>query len=90
MHKKMKDQVNEMIYQYFWGYVNGIIDDDYELLTRQGWIDYMLMCLRMDAERGQMVNGLEFKHLYFAGKETIIKEINKFLNQDEAQKYILK
>lgn len=85
---KLKDQVLEMIHQNFWGYVNGIIDDDYEPLTRQGYIDYILEGLRRDAESGSIVNDLEFKHLFFYGKANIVKAINKFLDSDEAQEYI--
>ena len=90
MTKQLKAQVNEMIYSNFYGYVNGIENDGYKLLTRAEWIDYILNGLKMDIEHGAIVNGLEFKHLYFYGKENIIKAINKFLDSDDdAHKYIL-
>ena len=83
-------QVNEMIYQNFYGYVNGIIDDNYELLTRSEWVEYIIEGLRRDAEHGQIVNGLEFKHLYFYGKDQIVKAINKFLDQETGANEFIK
>ena len=85
----LKSNVNEWLHMTIYGYINGIIDDNYELMTRDGWLNYLMICLDMDAKSNQMVNGLEFKHIYFYGKENIKKLAIEFLKRDDVKKYVL-
>ena len=85
----MIGDVKEWLNMTIWGYINGIVDDNYELMTREQWIDYIMTVLDMDAQSNQMVNGLEFKHIYFCGKEKIKKLANEFLNDEEIKQYVI-
>ena len=91
MKRTMKNDVIEFIESTVWGYINGIVDDNYDLMTLEGWTDYIMTSLDMDAQGGQRVNGLEFQHLYFYGKDKIKKEAIKYLTTTEdIQEYIVK
>lgn len=87
--RTLLSDVKEWIEMTIWGYINGINDADYELMTQEDWIEYAMMCLDMDAESNQMVNGLEFKHIYFYGKENIKKLVIEYLNSDDVKEYVL-
>ena len=71
------------------GYINGINDAGYELMNEKDWIDYIMDTLDLDAGSDQMVNGLEFKHIYFYGKEKIKKLAIEYLKSDDVIEYVL-
>lgn len=87
--RTLVNDVKEWIEMTVWGYINGIEDDNYELMNQEEWIEYAMMCLDMDAESNQMVNGLEFKHIYFYGKEKIKKLVKEYLKREDVKNYVL-
>ena len=88
MANTLKRQAREYIESTFWGYVNGIVDDNYEVLTEDGWIEYITKNRDMDIAHNQRVNGNEFRHLLFFGNENFTEEIKRFLRTKDAQEYI--
>ena len=88
--RTLRNDVKEWLEMTVWGYINGIIDDNYEPMTREGWLDYIMQTLDIDASSNQMVNGLEFKHIYFYGKEKIAKIADEYLNDEDVKEYVVR
>ena len=86
--RTLKGDVMEWLEMTVWGYINGIEDAGYEILTQPEWMDYIMDCLDMDANSDQMVNGLEFKHIYFYGKDKIKKIAAEYLKTDDVKQYV--
>lgn len=80
-NKRLQRQVREYIKMTVYGYLNGCVDDGYEALTVEKWIEYVMRSLELDLN--SIVNGEEFRHLYFYGKQNIVDEIHRFLQTDE-------
>lgn len=76
-----RQQLHDYIEMTVYGYLNGCVDAGYEPMTEDGWVEYVWTCLAMDKDT--MVNGQEFKHLYFCGREKIEAETRKFVRADE-------
>lgn len=87
--RTLLNDVKEWLEMTVWGYINGINDAGYEKMTRDEWIDYIMETLDIDAESGQKVNGLEFKHIYFYGKEKIKKIAENYLKDEEVKEYVI-
>ena len=91
MRRTLEKQVRQYIEDTIEGYINGIRDCDYEYLTRDQWKNYVIDSLRIDAESGMIVNGVEFKHLYFAGKAEIERMTYKYIDTyKDMQEYIVR
>jgi len=78
---KLQDQLKEYIQMTVYSYLNGCEDDNYEPLTEDDWVEYVLSNLEHDKDI--MINGQEFKHLYFCGKDKIAAATRKFVQADE-------
>lgn len=89
MARTMLGDVREWLDMTVWGYINGINDCGYELMTRAEWMEYIMQTLDMDAQSGQRVNGLDFKHIYFCGKAKIEKLAAEYLSRPEFEEYII-
>ena len=86
---KIEKQVSDYIFGAAWGYVNGIVDDGYEKLTEDQWVDYIMKSREYDVQHNLIVNGEESRHLRFYGNDNFIAKIRHFLAHDKAiQKYI--
>lgn len=68
------------------GYLNGVRDGDYSPMTRAEWIEYINYGIVADATEGAIVNGNEFKHLMFYGKENRMSMIETYVDNYEGIK----
>ena len=90
MNKRLKNQVLEYIASTIEGYLNGCYDDNYDPMTKEQYIDYVIEGLRMDVAAGMIVNGEEFKHLYFYGLDKIKALTADYIdNYDDIKPYLL-
>ena len=83
---ELKKQVREYITSIAYMYLNGANDvgaGDYPKLTERQWIDYILREWETDVAHNMGVNGMEFRHLRFFGKQAFIDEIRKVVAEDE-------
>lgn len=85
---KLEMQVKYYIASTVESYLNGCYDAGYEAMTIEGWTEYVWNCLQYDKDA--MVNGKEFKHLNFLGKENIVKLTKSFItNYEDAKAYTI-
>ena len=54
-----------------YGYINGINDCDYPDLTKSEWIRYIVQGVKMGASDYLNINGLDYRHLNFAGDDRL-------------------
>lgn len=87
--KTLLEEVRSYIADTVEGYLNGCRDCGYEPMTEQEWIEYVEESLRLDQD--MIVNGAEFKHLKFFGKEKFRAEVKKYLSEyPDVQEWIIR
>lgn len=88
-NNKLRQQVRDYIKSTVEGYLNGCYDGGYEPMTKEEWLEYVWKSLIMD--RDAIVNGEEFEHLFFFGKENFLKEVERYLETyDDVKEWIKK
>lgn len=86
---KLQDQAKAFVAITVESYLNGIYDcpDEYEAATVEEWKGYVWNTILID----QAYNGGgEYKHLYFYGKDNMMKLVDTYLaNYKDVKPYVL-
>lgn len=76
------------------GYLNGINDcgtEEYPSMTFEGWVNYIVVGLKIAMGDYLNVNGLDYRHLQFTGDKKIRELAEIYVaNYTHIQKYILR
>lgn len=85
---KIEEQAKYFIASSIESYLNGCYDCGYEPMTREDYKEYVWNDLKISQD--MMVNGNEFKHLKFFGKEKMMKLIDVYLdNYEDVKSYLI-
>lgn len=91
--KKAEDQIKWAIASEAYGYLNGINDcglEEYPPMTRDGWAEYIRTGLNIMANDNMSINGTEYRHMRFIGKQKTEELIETYIDNCEAIKpYII-
>lgn len=91
LNGKLLEEVQDYIESTVEGYLNGIRDCGYGSMTKEEWKGYVIESLRRDVESNSIVNGNEFKHLYFFGKKKIENLVDKYIDSyEDIQPYVVR
>lgn len=88
--RKLDEQVKGFIADTVEGYLNGIYDCGYKAMTKKEWKQYVVESLNREIEAGIIVNGIERKHMRFAGNKKFSDLIDTYLdNYSGVQSHII-
>lgn len=85
---KAEEQAKYFVASSIESYLNGCYNDEYEPMTKDEYKEYVWKDLMMLQDT--MINGNEFKHLKFFGKEQMMKLVDTYLDNYEDVKAYLK
>lgn len=77
--KELEHQVKYFIASTIEGYLNGCHNEGWDPMKRDEWIKYVLD--EIERSKGTYVNGTEYTHLRFYGKDKIINLINEYIDR---------
>ena len=80
--RTLEGQLQHAVASEAYGYINGIhnFPEDYEDMTKEEWVKYIVTGVKMGAAEYLRVNGLDYRHMNFAGDNRLNEIAEYFVN----------